>query len=138
MATPEAPPAGPADGPEPPPVAAPAPEPAPVAVAAPEPAEQRSAAPASPPATSAPAPAAAPWEGLPYLEELPSAFRGSVPQVTVDVHVFTDNPEQRFVLVNLRRFREGERLPSGLRLEHITPDGVALEWQGRRFRLTSR
>ena len=133
-----------AESPEPPP--APAPKPAPVAPAAPEPPAQQAAAPAPPPAAPDPAPAptatpdaaSSPWEGLPYLEELPAEFRASAPEITVDVHVFTDNPEQRFVLVNLRRFREGEQLPGGPRLLHITPDGIALAWQGRRFRIASR
>ncbi len=134
---------GPAQPPDPPPPASASPEPPrPAAPADAEPPPQqaatRSAPAAEPSASPAPASPSAPWESLPYLEELPAEFRSSVPEMTVDVHVFTDDPARRFILLDLRRYREGDQLPSGARLLHITPEGIALAWQGRRFRLGTR
>lgn len=135
-----------AEPPESAPAAAPPEPPPPAEPTAAEPARQQASAESAPPAAeasppppdAAPSTPAAPWEALPYLEELPAGFRSSVPGVTVNVHVFTDDPARRFVLVDLRRYREGDELPGGLRLLHITPEGVALGWRGRRFRLSTR
>ena len=132
----------PAEPPQPPSAAASPDPPRPAGPAAAQPARQQTAAQSAPAAEPSPRPApaspSAPWESLPYLEELPAEFRSSVPEMTVDVHVFTDDPARRFILLDLRRYREGDQLPSGARLLHITPEGIALAWQGRRFRLATR
>ena len=49
------------------------------------------------------------------------------------VHVYSATPERRFVIINSRKMREGDRSREGLLLEEITPDGVTLEFQGQRF-----
>lgn len=54
--------------------------------------------------------------------------------LSLDVHVYAQQPEQRFVLINMRRYREGERLEAGAVLERITPEGVVLSYQGEQFR----
>ena len=41
----------------------------------------------------------------------------------------------RFVYINMRKYREGAVLPEGLAVEHIRRDGVVLNYQGVRFLL---
>lgn len=54
--------------------------------------------------------------------------------LSLDVHVYAEQPEQRFVLINMNRYREGDRLKEGAVLERITPQGVVLSYQGEQFR----
>ncbi len=54
--------------------------------------------------------------------------------LSLDVHVYAEQPAQRFVLINMNRYREGDRLKEGAMLERITPQGVVLSYQGEQFR----
>jgi general secretion pathway protein B len=56
----------------------------------------------------------------------------------LDIHVFSDQPAERFVLVNMQKYREGERLQEGPQLDEITPDGVILSLGGQRFRVQAQ
>lgn len=80
----------------------------------------------------------APRSQAPLLHELPQAIRVTVPALTVNAHVWTQDPSRRFVLLNMQRFRDGDRVQDGLQLVTILPEGVELDWQGTRFRLLSQ
>jgi general secretion pathway protein B len=56
----------------------------------------------------------------------------------LDVHVFSEQPAERFVFVNMQKYREGERLQEGPQLDEITPDGVILSLGGQRFRVQAQ
>lgn len=66
-------------------------------------------------------------------EDMSAAFRAKVARPQIDVHVYSELPEQRFVLLELEKYREGERLSSGLVIQTITPHGVVFFHQGTRF-----
>lgn len=68
----------------------------------------------------------------PRLQDMPPAYRADFPALSLDVHVWDEDPARRFVLVAGRRYREGETLAQGPRLVEIAPDGVILEYQGSR------
>ena len=59
----------------------------------------------------------------------------SLPHMNLDIHVFAPQPAGRFVFINARKYREGEVLREGPRLEEITSDGVILTFQGQRLLL---
>jgi general secretion pathway protein B len=101
----------------------------PVAVAPPEPASTPT--PVAAPASTSSA-ASAPGK-LPEWDELSLDFRSRFSMPHVDVHVYDTDPQRRFVLVNLQKFREGDRLPNGAVIEKILPDGIQLSYQGTRF-----
>jgi len=67
--------------------------------------------------------------------ELPREFRNNLDLPRVDIHVYSEDPQSRFILVNLEKYREGERLASGLVLEEVLPDGMVMSYQGERFRV---
>lgn len=70
---------------------------------------------------------------LPSWYELPQEFRNRLDLPRLDLHAYSEKPQNRFVLVNLKKYREGERLESGLVLEEILPDGMVMSYQGERF-----
>ena len=77
----------------------------------------------------------------PARDELPNAdeiaARGGVPALHLDLHVYSPAPQQRFIFVNSRKYREGETLQEGPVVEQITADGAVLSYGGSRFKLTS-
>lgn len=83
-----------------------------------------------------PAPAAAPArEAMPGADELTA--RGTLPALHLDLHVYAAQPQQRFIFVNSRKYREGEALAEGPVVEQITTDGAVLNFRGSRFKLSS-
>lgn len=71
----------------------------------------------------------------PRWEELSAAEKNGLIRPQLDVHVYAESPAQRFVLIDLKRYREGEQLAGGGRLEAITPEGVIIEARGTRYRV---
>jgi len=67
--------------------------------------------------------------------ELPQEIRNRIDLPRLDVHVYSEDPQKRFIMVNLEKYREGERLAGGLVLEEILPGGMVMSYQGERFRV---
>lgn len=59
----------------------------------------------------------------------------SLPDLRLDIHVYSPLPAERFVYVNMRKYSEGQALSEGPSVERITSDGVVLNQQGLRFLL---
>jgi general secretion pathway protein B len=76
-------------------------------------------------------------EGVPlYSQVVGAAGNGPpLPQLRLDLHAYAARPEDRFVLINMKKVREGDSLPEGVKVESITPDGVILSHNGTRFLL---
>jgi len=78
--------------------------------------------------------ARSPVESLPVWPQIPDhLFRQLKGGVRLDVHVYSDQPQDRFVLINLQKYREGDRLQEGPLVDEITPEGVILSFQGQQF-----
>jgi general secretion pathway protein B len=56
-----------------------------------------------------------------------------LPDLRLDLHVFDQDPAKRFVFINMRRLREGESLPEGVRVDSITQTGARLTYRGTQF-----
>ena len=87
------------------------------------------------PAFVRPAAPAVTASSVPEWNDLSLEFRSGFNLPHIDVHVYSDNPEKRFILVDLQKFREGETLGSGAVLEEILPGSIQLYYQGTRFRV---
>ena len=51
----------------------------------------------------------------------------------INVHVWSEDPARRFVLINLKRHEEGDALGDGMAIAEIVPDGVVVEIDGERY-----
>ena len=67
--------------------------------------------------------------------DLPQAFRNNLDLPRLDVHVYSEAPQGRFIMVDLKKYREGQTLPNGMVLEEILPDGMVMSYRGERFRV---
>ena len=59
----------------------------------------------------------------------------NVPPLKLELHAYSDKPAERFVFINGRKYKEGERLTEGPEVVQIEPNGVVLREQGQRFQL---
>jgi hypothetical protein len=115
------------------PVAPPAPAPAPAGDADAERAalaNKESGLLATPPPRAAPA--------APSLNELVANGQINPPEINLDMHAYAAEPGERFVYINMRRYRIGDTTREGATVEDITPEGVVLLLQGRRFMIAAR
>lgn len=115
-----------------PPVTPPASAPTNAAVAAPAETAVAEPAPASTAAPATPAPGAV---SLPTFEALRAQGQLSLPDMHIDIHVYSGQPADRFVFVNMTKYRENSTLREGPTVVQITPEGVVLDYFGTRFLL---
>ena len=73
--------------------------------------------------------------GVPLYQQLTATPGNQLPQLRLDLHAYAEHAEERWVLINMHKLREGDSL-EGVRVEHITPDGAVLSYQGSQFLLT--
>jgi general secretion pathway protein B len=72
---------------------------------------------------------------LPTVHEVQARGLVSLPPLHVDIHVYSENAEDRFVFVNMTKHKEGSRLAEGPLVAEIVPEGVVLEHDGTSFLL---
>jgi general secretion pathway protein B len=59
-----------------------------------------------------------------------------LPALRLELHAYTERPNERFVFINGRKYVEGERLVDGPEVLTIAPNGAVLRYLGQRFLLT--
>ena len=72
---------------------------------------------------------------IPWLADLPSVFRRNVPDLDINVYVYSDLPENRFIMVSMHKYRVGQVINSGMTLKAIDPDGIVVEYRDRQFKI---
>lgn len=70
---------------------------------------------------------------LPTIHEVRANGIVTLPDLHVDVHVYSEKPEERFVFVNMNKHNEGSHLAEGPLVQEITRDGVVLNQNGTTF-----
>ena len=71
---------------------------------------------------------------IPLLSQKSSAFQQQIPELTIDVHVYSATPAKRFILINLQKYQEDDVIAKGLMLDQITEEGLVLSYQDEQFR----
>jgi len=74
-------------------------------------------------------------DGVPLYQDAAAAAGASIPQLRLDLHVFAQRPQDRFVMINMHKLREGDSLPEGVHVDSITPEGAVLSYGAARFLL---
>lgn len=73
--------------------------------------------------------------GVPLYQDLTTTPGTQLPQLRLDLHVFAGRAEDRFVMINMHKLREGDTLPEGVHVDSITPEGAVLSFNGTKFLL---
>tara|TARA_Y100000389_G_scaffold204898_1_gene260615 strand:- start:11307 stop:11738 length:432 start_codon:yes stop_codon:yes gene_type:complete len=74
------------------------------------------------------------YELLPSIDEARSRNK-SIPELHLDIHVYSVDPKNRFVFINMIKLKEGSQLIEGPKIIKITDNGVILDDDGYLFSL---
>lgn len=74
-------------------------------------------------------------EDLPSYNGLPESLRSAIPQLSMNAHVYSSTPGRGFVMINGKKYRQGDKLAEGPEVVHILPDSVVLTYRGTDFLL---
>ena len=74
-------------------------------------------------------------EGVPLYQDVAATPGSQLPALRLDLHVYAARPEDRFVMINMHKLREGDSLADGVHVDSITTDGAVLSYNGSRFLL---
>lgn len=97
----------------------------------------RDSEPPQPELAQSPPPAAG--TRYPPVETMPrGSIREQIRAMKLNMHVYAEDPADRFVLIDLQRRTEGSDLGAGIRLAEIAPDGIIVDVEGKRYFWSSR
>ncbi len=68
---------------------------------------------------------------VPFLHELPENFQNTIPTLMYARHAY----EQGFVIINKKRYHEGDTMQGNILLENLLADGILLRFNDRTFKL---
>ena len=71
----------------------------------------------------------------PPIDDLPAQVTAGLPELSLDLHIYADDPAKRAVFINGRRYQRGGVLVEGPKVEEINRDGAVLSYSGQRFLL---
>lgn len=69
--------------------------------------------------------------------EVPQSLRDDMPEFKINVLVYSEKPEDRFLLINGLRLKEHKELSDGVVLDEIRPDGAVFRYRNYRFLVKS-
>jgi len=69
----------------------------------------------------------------PTIDDLDDGMQQRLSNIVVNVVSYSDEPSRRFVMVNQRIYRQGQRVNGQLTVVEIRPDGAILRFEGREF-----
>lgn len=72
------------------------------------------------------------------FQDLRAAGVLQLPDLHLDIHVYSETPAERFAFINMSKYTERDTLKEGPRIREITPEGVVLEQAGTTFLLPRR
>lgn len=75
---------------------------------------------------------------LPFLWQKSAGFQQKIPEMNIDMLFYTDKPPQRFVFINMKKLREGERVTKEVFLDEIRSNELVLSYRGELFRVNAR
>ncbi|THB70874.1 MAG: hypothetical protein D6B28_08410 [Gammaproteobacteria bacterium] len=70
---------------------------------------------------------------VPNFMDMDPDFRRTFPKIDINVHVYADEPNDRFALIEMKRYGEGDTLSGNIKIREITPEGFILLYKGKTF-----
>jgi general secretion pathway protein B len=72
---------------------------------------------------------------IPFLSDLPFEFRQTVPKFTTNVFVYSNHPEESFVMIDMVKYKPGQQIKEAMVLKEIRPDSLVVVYQNRAFQI---
>ncbi len=70
---------------------------------------------------------------VPNFMDMDPDFRRTFPKIDINVHVYDSNPNDRFTLIEMKRYGEGDTLSGGIKIKEIAPEGLVIVYKGKTF-----
>jgi general secretion pathway protein B len=68
-----------------------------------------------------------------YLFQLPFNIRKEIPKISLNIHVYDKDPDNRIAIINGVKLAVGDLIENEILLKEIIQDGIVLEYSGREF-----
>jgi general secretion pathway protein B len=72
---------------------------------------------------------------IPLFKDLPYNFRSSAPKMSINVFMYAAKPEDRFVVLNMTKYKAGQTTKDSVEIREIRPDGIIASYGGEVFRI---
>lgn len=72
---------------------------------------------------------------IPFLYELSPEFRHTVPDMKINVFVYSEQPAERFVMIDMVKYKVGEQIKESIELKEIRSDSLVVVYNNRTFRI---
>jgi general secretion pathway protein B len=74
-------------------------------------------------------------KGTPDLNELTYEVRNNLPNLNINVFSYDHQPEDRFVIIDMVKYKTGQLIKGSVKLKEIRPDSIVLEYGGNTFKV---
>jgi len=72
---------------------------------------------------------------VPFLNDLPFEFRQTVPKFTINVFVYSREPAERFVMIDMVKYKPGQQIKDAMLLKEILPDSFVVAYRNQAFKI---
>ena len=74
-------------------------------------------------------------KSTPDLNELTYEVRNNLPNLNINVFSYDHQPEDRFVIIDMVKYKTGQLIKGSVKLKEIRPDSIVLEYGGNTFKV---
>ena len=74
-------------------------------------------------------------EDIPFLSTLDYHFRRSVPALDINVYVYAEKKQDRFIMLEMTKYFSGQEISSGMTLKEIRINSLVVEYKNRSFQI---
>ena len=72
---------------------------------------------------------------VPFLSDLPFEFRQTIPKFTTNVFVYSNHPEESFVMIDMVKYKPGQQIKEAMVLKEIRPNSLVVVYQNQAFQI---
>lgn len=72
---------------------------------------------------------------IPFLSTLDYEFRRKVPDLNVNVYVYAEKKQNRFIMIEMTKYLSGQQIASGMTLKEIRMNSLVVEYKNREFQI---
>jgi len=72
---------------------------------------------------------------IPFLSELNSEFRRAVPVIAINVYVYAEKKQDRFIMIAMRKYQVGQEVAPGMVLKDIAVKSLVVEYKNKVFQI---
>jgi general secretion pathway protein B len=72
---------------------------------------------------------------IPSLIDLPFEFRQTLPKFTINVFFYSQQPEERFVMIDMVKYKPGQQIKDAMVLKEIRPGSLVVVYQNQTFQI---